>query len=278
MAEVTKSLSNLIKSGFVAFSVEDAMVIDANQSNIIKSIDAANEELQEANRVAIAEALISDADLESQVLQSEEIKQAKTEADAILEQAKKEARAVERTALEEAETIRQEARDEGYRHGRDQGYQDGNKDALEEYREKQVELEKEFANEREKLAQEKEALYVETEKKMTEILMRLVPKITGVYAESEESVILFLVNQAIRDLDSSERFVIKVSEADYDGLVSHKEEIYGIANPNIEIEIFSDAKLTDKQCIIETDHGIVNCSLDIQLDNFIKAIKLLAKI
>ena len=79
----------------------------------------------------------------------------------------------------------------------------------------------------------------------------------------------------MHDLDNSKHFVIKVSEADYEELLERKAEIYGALNPAIHMEIFEDAKLSAMQCLIETDNGIVDISLDVQLDNLITALKLM---
>ena len=81
----------------------------------------------------------------------------------------------------------------------------------------------------------------------------------------------------MQDLDNSKHFVIKVSSNDYEELLERKDEIYGALNPAIEMEIFEDAKLTAMQCLIETDNGIVDVSLDVQLDNLITALKLMVK-
>ena len=86
-----------------------------------------------------------------------------------------------------------------------------------------------------------------------------------------------MINVAMHDLDNSKHFVVKVSGDDYEDIAERKEEIYGALNPNIDIEIFEDAKLLPMQCLIETDNGIVDISLDVQLDNLKKALKLMVQ-
>ena len=44
----------------------------------------------------------------------------------------------------------------------------------------------------------------------------------------------------------------------------------------VNIDIVEDATLERNQCMIETNTGIFNCSLDIELNNLIKNIKLLS--
>ena len=63
-----RSLSNLIKSGFVAFSKDDTLVIDANQNKIIQAMDLSpgteTAATQETMEEALAEAMIRDAELD----------------------------------------------------------------------------------------------------------------------------------------------------------------------------------------------------------------------
>ena len=88
---------------------------------------------------------------------------------------------------------------------------------------------------------------------------------------------LYMVNEAIKNLDDSRHFVIRVSEADYPYLEQQKAQLYGSANPNVDLELFSDAKLSERQCLIETENGVVNVSLDEQLRNLQKALQLMIR-
>ena len=61
-------MSNLIKSGVVAFSQDNKLVIDANENKIIKAIDTVADEVtagkEDSVEEALAEAFIRDAELE----------------------------------------------------------------------------------------------------------------------------------------------------------------------------------------------------------------------
>ena len=60
-------------------------------------------------------------------------------------------------------------------------------------------------------------------------------------------------------------------------MLLNKDNIYGALNPGIKLEIFEDSKLSKMQCLIETDNGIVDLSLDVQLGNLKKALKMMIK-
>ena len=94
--------------------------------------------------------------------------------------------------------------------------------------------------------------------------------------EDNKDVILHLINNVMRNNELSKEFTIRVSENDYNYVISNKELIYGAASPDYNIEICKDSKLSKNQCVIETDAGVFDCSLDIQLENLIHEIKILS--
>lgn len=295
-------MSNLIKSGFVAFSQDNKLVIDANENKIIKAIDTvANEvtaEREDSVEEVLAEAFIRDAELEGMdfgedvlTMDTSElpnlsgsaqelskvaekvIHSAKSEAESIVNQAHDEVEQMRATAYDEAERIKQQAHDEGYHAGFDEGMQDAKK----EIQEKSDALERHL-QEMEFQFQEKETAFVkDIEHKMVDLLCRFIPSITGVVIENQRDVLLYMINTAMQDLDNSKHFVIKAAIEDYEDVAARKDDIYGALNPNVELEIFEDAKLAPMQCLIETDNGIVDISLDVQLENLITALKLMVK-
>lgn len=297
-----KSLSNLIKSSFVAFSKEDAMIIDANKNKIIQSLDVPAAEMavsdEESVEEALAEALIRDAELDgvdfgddvltfdtselpdlsgatSDLTQvaDEVVRSAKQEAEEIINKAHDEAEIMRATAFEEAKSIRNDAHDEGYK----EGYQEGIDKARQEILEEKNALLTEKQEFQEQMNEWKEALLNETKNQMVDLLCLYIPTVTGVVIENQRNVLLYMVNCALQEQDNSTNYVIKVSPMDYSELLTYKDEIYGISNPNISIELFEDSKLSKYQCLIETDNGIIDVSLDVQLDNLLTALKLLIK-
>ena len=296
-------MSNLIKSGFVSFTDDNFVKIDANENKIIKGIDTAIAEARAENEAsveeAIAEAMLDEAELEGLELTdagsmltmdtselpmleglSEEdlsasaediIKSANKEAQEIINNAHDEAEKLRGEAYDEVQSIKQQAKDEGYQ----EGYNEGSQQASQEFDEKSRELDERIAVFEAEMIQRKEDLVKETTNQITDWLIKMVPHITGVSIDGEEGILLYMINNAMKELDNSRHFIIKVSSADYSDVLEKKDEIYGALNPGIEMEIFEDSKLTNMQCMIETDNGIIDISLDAQLNNLIKALKLL---
>lgn len=301
VVEVTRLLSNLIKSGFVAFSQDNKLVIDANQHKIIQAIDTAAEEAAENEdsvEEALAEALVRDAEIEGmefgedlltmdtselpnlpnstnklKQMAEDIVKSAKAEAEIIVNQAHDEVEHMRAAAYDEAKDIRQTAHEEGYA----AGYREGTEIATKELKEQSEKLENRQRELEQEYYEKEEILVANTERKMVDLLCQLIPSITGVVIDNQQDVLLYMINTAMQDLDNSRHFVIKVSTSDYEEIAERKDDIYGALNPNIDLEIFEDAQLAAMQCLIETDNGIVDVSLDVQLDNLITALKLMIK-
>lgn len=297
-----RSLSNLIKSGFVAFSKDDTLVIDANQNKIIQAMDLSpgteTAATQETMEEALAEAMIRDAELDGvdfgddvltldtselpnltdknpdlNQMASEVYSSAKQEAEEIINAAHDDAENLRAKAYDEAEAIRKQAHDEGY----ETGYQEAIEAGRREIESEKQELEQQHVQMQEEFESYKAQLLRETEQQMVDILCKLVPAITGVVIENQRDVLLYMINKSMQDLDNSRHFVIKVSSEDYKELEFRKTDIYGALNPNIDIELYEDSKLEPMQCLIETDNGIVDLSLDVQMDNLRTALKLMMK-
>ena len=284
-------MSNLIKSGFVAFSQDNKLVIDANENKIIKAIDTVADEVtagkEDSVEEALAEAFIRDAELEGMDFGEDVLTMDTSElpdlsgsgqglnqlAEKVVKSAKSEAESIVNKAHDEAERIKQQAREEGYHAGFDEGMQDARK----EIQEKSDALESHLQEAKLQLQQKEAELIKDTEHKMVDLLCQFIPSITGVVIENKRDVLLYMINTAMQDLDNSKHFVIKVAMDDYEDVAARKDDIYGALNPNVELEIFEDAKLAPMQCLIETDNGIVDISLDVQLENLITALKLMVK-
>ena len=308
-------MSNLIKSGFVAFSQDNTLIINANENKIIKGIDSAIEEAAIAKEgsleEAIANAMIEDADIDgleddsdvgtkltldtaelfsaSDIKDIPELNEAINEAnrekaDSLIDTAKKEAEEIINSAHDEAEKLRGQAYDEAEnikQQAREEGYQTGYNEGIEaaskEYEEKNNELDIRLNSLNEEFSKKEEELIKETENNMVSWLMTMIPQITGVAVDGMDNVLLYIINSSMRELDDSTHFVIKVSSEDYAEIADNKEKIYGALNPSIDMEIFEDSKLSKLQCIIETDNGIVDIGLDTKLNNLIRALKLMMK-
>ena len=189
------------------------------------------------------------------------------ERESILLSARQEAEEIIEQAKNQAGTIQEQARTEGENLGRE----DGKMQAAMELEQKRQELEEEYQGRCQELEEQREEL----EPVFANLVASLVKKITGVVCENKKEVILYLIGNAVRNLEKTKQIIIRVSKKDMGRVSSKKSTFKAIAKEVEELDIIEDASLEENQCIIETDNKIIDCSLDAQLENLEEHVKML---
>ena len=276
-------MSNLLKRSSVIN--KDERVIDYNDliKKKIQAIMESKHNEMDADgfinglHADVVEELISDDDTADAL--TDDAAMGEQQAAASLENANAEAERIIEEARLQAEQIIADANknaDAAFEEAKQNGYYEGNEKAQEEMNIKQAQLEVEFDNKRKELEHEYNNLKESIEPELVEVITDVFRKVTGVVAEDNQEIILHLINDVMHNADGSRDYVIKVSPDDYKFLVNNQGKIYCAMSREVNIDIVEDATLERNQCMIETNTGIFNCSLDIELNNLIKNIKLLS--
>ena len=156
------------------------------------------------------------------------------------------------------------------------GYAEGSARADADIEQKRIELEEEYNRRKEQLEDEYEKLRESVEPELVDIITEVFRKVTHVVSEDNHDIILHLINDVMHNAEGNKEFTIKVSPEDYRFLVNNQGKIYCAMSREVNIDIVEDTTMKRNECMIETGTGIFNCSLDIELDNVIKNIKLLS--
>lgn len=276
-------MSNLLKRSSVIN--KDERVIDYNDiiKKKIQAIMESKHNEMDADgfinglHADVVDELISDDDTADAL--TEDAAMGEQQAAASLENTNAEAERIIEEARLQAEQIIADANknaDAAFEEAKQNGYYEGNEKAQEEMNIKQAQLEAEFDNKRKELEQEYNNLKESIEPELVEVITDVFRKVTGVVAEDNQEIILHLINDVMHNADGSRDYMIKVSPDDYKFLVNNQGKIYCAMSREVNIDIVEDATLERNQCMIETNTGIFNCSLDIELNNLIKNIKLLS--
>ena len=81
----------------------------------------------------------------------------------------------------------------------------------------------------------------------------------------------------MRGAEGSKSFQIRVSREDYTYISSKKAGLIEAAGTGeAELEILEDPDLPKNGCIIRTENGIMDCSLETQLEELHKKLRILA--
>ena len=113
------------------------------------------------------------------------------------------------------------------------------------------------------------------ESRFADILIGLITKITGVVCEDKKDVIIYLIDNALHNVSKSKEITIRVSKNDIMMVESEKDKFLSGLSDDVSFDIVEDDSLSDNQCIIETESGVIDCSLDAQLDNLKEQLRLI---
>lgn len=256
-------MSNIIKSYTIRYEPKSKMTIDyknrdeelqAKRINKLSQPEIA-EGFEEGLQAVMVDPIASD---------EEQVKGAWV----IIENAKREAADMLEAAKKEAGEIMEEARETALK----QGYEDGLNRANKEIQQ----IKGNLMEQREIQNKEYQETLAGIEGHVAELIISLITKLTGIFVEDKTDIILYLVEKALLNDDSLEDYIVRVSRDDAEVLTTKKEFIEGVINRAIQIVV--DPQLTKNQCLIETENKVINCSLDVQLNNLITDLKLLSSI
>ena len=189
------------------------------------------------------------------------------EMESMLADARAQAEEILQNAREQADEIRQQAQEEG----RNAGFEQGQAEALKHLQEEALRQQEQFEQQQQKLKEQEEAL----EPKYAELMGALIEKITGVLCEDKKDVIVYLIHQALNQLEKTKSVTLRVSKPDMLTVSAQKEQLRSCVSGEVDFDITEDDSLQENQCIIETDQRIIDCSLDVQLQNLKDQIRML---
>lgn len=243
------------RQGFVAGLQAD--VVDVGELQNTDAEELTDEELLKANVIKAgedAEAIRTKANVEAENLLS----QAKANADRLLSEATNQ-------AMREREQVLAEAKKQGYDEGRMQA--DAEAETL-----------------RQQFAAKEKQLEEEYQKRIDELEPKFVDTITGIYEHifhvelgAYREILVHLISGTMRKLEEDKNFLVHVSREDYPYVSAQKKLIASESTVSAEsIEIIEDISLGKNQCLIETDGGIFDCGLGIQLTELGKKLRLLS--
>lgn len=279
--------SNLYKAGFVHLG-EDARVIDMNailekrlkeeaerrsrqpEHELVAAQDGFTEGLN-AEKVDVL--LEPDAEVASQqnvsIQEQEQLKQE-------IEEARNELAGLQAQIEQEKEQAQLEIdqmKAKAFEEANEQGYQEGYRKGLDSVQE----LQKQCENERLQQEQEYQKKLEEMEPLMVDTLCDVYSHIFKVEAKEHKELVLKLLQDTLLKVDGTGSIIVHVAKEDYAYVQEQKGALLEEAGMQSgSVEIVSDAALARAQCMIETEGGVYDCSLDTELAELKRRLMLLA--
>lgn len=273
--EVTKSLSNLFKPWAVQTETSNARVINSNErmmeyleKNAAQRVaPQTKDESIPTEPAEFSEGLFPET--VSPVIKAEPevdyVALAKEEAEQILTDANAKAEEIIREANVKSDSIKEAARQVGY--------DDGKAMQQREMEELRAQLQDSYSKKSEALEQDYCEKREQMERELVDVILNVFNKVFHIQFDNKKHILMYLIDDAIMNIEGEKRFRIKVAQSNVLFLENHKEEILDRVGHDIELEILADSTMDGNNCVIETDSGVFDCSLGTQLENLIKDIR-----
>ena len=193
---------------------------------------------------------------------------AREEAEEIIAQANAQAQDILDAAQSQADAMKSHAEAEGHQAGYDKGYQESIM--------KQTEMEADIERQRKAMMDDIAEKEKNMEKELVDAVCDVVEKVFLAKFGDDKNIIFHLLDNVISNVDSSKSFIIRVNEQNMEFLRSKKDELQTKVGQEVSLDIVLDPLLNDSQCMVETDGGLFDCSMDTEMRNLIKEIKALS--
>lgn len=254
-------MSNLLKYNYIKNVGQEKRVINSNERIRAKIKEVSGDSEQEFVSGLVAQSV----EAEEVNLDLEEYNKM---ARSILEDAKNKSDKLLNDTYAKVAHIKEEASQQGHAEGFKKGYDEGLAKAKEA--EQKAELH------RQELERQYEQQIKDIEPKLVDTISTVFEKVFSIQFSDKKDIVLNIVRNAIEKIENSKEFTIKVPAENLQFVIEHKDELQEKVGQYVKIEIISDNTLHNSQCIIDTDSGVFDCSLDIQLDNLVKDLKSLS--
>ncbi|MDR0451665.1 MAG: flagellar assembly protein FliH [Treponema sp.] len=184
-------------------------------------------------------------------------RQTEEEAAGIVAEAERKAAEIEAGALAEFEQKRREAEDEGREAGREEGYAEGKAEVGRLIERVQAILER---------AQDLRAeILADTERQIIDLALLISRKVIKTISESQKTVVLQNIAQALKKVKARGTILIRVNIADLKLTTEHSKTFIQMMEGAKDVQIVEDSSVDPGGCIIETDFGEVDARISSQL-------------
>lgn len=277
--------SNLYKAGFIHLG-ESARIIDMNEILEQHLKEEAQRRSREPELVAAQDGFTEGLDAEKvDVLLEPDAETASMQNASIQEQeqlnreveaARNELAGLQARIEQEKEQAQleiEQMKAKAFEEADEQGYQEGYRKGLDSVQE----LQKQCEAERLQQEQEYQKRLQEMEPVMVDTLCDVYSHIFKVEAKEHKELVLKLLQDTLLKVDSTGSIMIHVAKEDYAYVQEQKAALLeGAGMQSGSVEIVSDATLARAQCMIETEGGVYDCSLDTELAELKRRLMLLA--
>ena len=197
------------------------------------------------------------------------VERAKEQAERIMSKATADAETILKKAVQEAENLKERARKEA----EDQGYAKG----MERVQAQETQMRAQLDQMREEQEQAYADRLYTMEPELMDAVIEVFDQVLHTDFADHREILLYLIRRTVRHIKNSREYRVFVSSMDYADVASRKEEIMEKIGGEVTLDIIMDESMQSGQCTIDTDEGLFECGLNVQLSNLIKDLKALSR-
>ena len=112
---------------------------------------------------------------------------------------------------------------------------------------------------------------------MVDVLTQIYEHVFDIDLREDKGIILHLLKSTLSRIEPGNDLIVHISSDDYDEIMENKEALDAcVTSPNTTMEIIEDPLLKENECMIESDSGVFDCSLGVELKEISRKLKLLS--
>jgi flagellar assembly protein FliH len=189
------------------------------------------------------------------------IKNAKEEAKKILEENSNKCNQQIEEANKKREQIFSEAKESGYK----EGYEEGKQKASEDIKNQMSELINALQNTIDTINTERDKIFFSLKDDVARLIISYVRKIIKLELKTQKNIILANIESALKEISSKDSITIILSRDDIELVEEHSDEIKSKIRGLKNIKFLIEPYITKGGCIIETDYGSIDATIESQL-------------
>jgi len=182
---------------------------------------------------------------------------AEDEAESLVTEARERVKQMEAESRATLDNERKEAVEAGRTEGREAGYAEGKAEVERLIQRTQTVLQR---------AQDKRTeILQETEQEIINLVLIITRKVVKAITESQRTVIVSNVIQALRKVKGRGNIIIRVNLADLKLTTSHTKDFISLVEGAKSLQVVEDSTVDEGGCVIETDFGEIDARITSQL-------------
>lgn len=170
---------------------------------------------------------------------------------------------------EELYRLREKAQEEGYQAGWEQGHTEGYMAGVAKAEAEWQQRLNEINAHLQEAVWLKQAMLAEAETEFVHLCIGVVRKVIGNLQKEQEETVWQMIQQALRETQAQGRVRLLVHPADLTNIEKLYREMVRII-PGEQLEILADPSVQRPGCFIYTDQGIIDATLDAQMETILE--------